>query len=666
MAGDFESFLRQQQQPQPLTAGPTPLGPAATMPEAPPTPQPGAAVAPDSFETFLRRAKGQQAADELQQAQAATVANSQSSAAAAGQAAKVAREIDLPQAAVETDLPMYQQRALAQRNSRILEQNPIVARWVAANPDSARVAQEEYEQLGMIEQRWRDTKGLGYATLQGLGGSYNNAALGLNRVLQPWVRMLGGDKAGDWWGHAMIEPRMQARQAFELGAEAGIGQKTTQMVGHLLGLLSQVTLTGAGGEAIPASAGAVETAKLATQTAAKSMAFPSLTESVNRAHDVFEKTGDAGAAYRAAIGTYLFTTAQGIVPFSAPGSLAQRAATGAVAGGVTSEAQRGVNNLLMPAELQQKFDPGEALFQAMTGALLGGALGPRNQPALYAAVRKTYTEALRAEQSQTAVEHVQAISEVASKSALRTADPQAFRKFMEDVTDGSDLDSVYVDPRTLGEALKQSPALAESMPELRQQLAEAGIEGRDVRIPVADYATHIAGTPLEATLMPHLKATADGMTYAEGQAYFKDAQQGLKQAAEQAADAQTKSTELAAEADTVYRDVLGQLESAQRFSADVNRAYAAMTRDFYSVLAERTGESVSALHRRYGLTIAAQRLDGGDLVMRRPAEAPAPPAPPAPPAAVERSQRNAEVRTQAVVSARKRISVLESIRECLG
>jgi hypothetical protein len=37
---------------------------------------------------------------------------------------------------------------------------------------------------------------------------------------------------------------------------------------------------------------------------------------------------------------------------------------------------------------------------------------------LYAAVRKTYTDALRAEQSQTAIEHVQAISEVASKSAL--------------------------------------------------------------------------------------------------------------------------------------------------------------------------------------------------------------------------------------------------------
>lgn len=644
MIDTFESFLRQQKQP--LTVGPAPLGPsAAEMPVAPAAPAPGAAVAPDSFETFLRRSKAQQSADDLQQAQATTVANSQSSAAAAGQAAKVSREIDVPQAAVETDLPGFQQRALAQRNARVLEQNPIVARWVAANPDSARVAQEEYEQLGAIEQRWQDTKGLGYAALQGLGGSYNNAALGLNRVLQPWVRVLGGDKTGDWWGKAMIEPRLEAKKAFELTGEAGIGQRTTQMLGHLLGLLSQVTLTGAGGEAIPAAAGALETAKLATATAAKSMAFPSLTESVNRAHDVFEKTGDAGAAYRAAIGTYLFTTAQGIVPFSAPGSIAQRAATGAVAGGVTAEAQRGVNNVLMPAELQQKFDPGEALFQAMTGALLGGALGPRNQPALYAAVRQTYTEALRAEQSQTAIEHVQAISEIAGKSALREADPQAFRKFMEDVTEGSDLDAVYIDPRTLGEALKQSPALADALPEIRQHLAEAGVEGRDVRIAVADYATHIAGTPLEAALLPHLKATADGMTFEEGQRYFKDAQQNMEAAVKQAADAQEKVNAVQTEADAIYSDVLRQLDTVQRFSSDVNKAYAAMTRDFFTTLAERTGESAASLHERYGLKIAAQRLDGGDLVMAKPRENP---------------------RTQALIRARKRKSVLESLMECMG
>lgn len=621
MADDFESFLRRQNQPAPLTVGPTPLGPApaTAMPEAPPTPQPAAAVAPDSFETFLRRAKGQQAADELQQAQAATVANSQASAATAGQAARVAREIDLPQAAVETDLPMYQQRALAQRNARVLEQNPIVARWVAANPDSARVAQDEYEQLGMIERRWQDTKGLGYAALQGLGGSYNSAALGLNRVLQPWVRLLGGDKTGDWWGRAMIEPRMEAQKAFELTGQAGIGQRSTQMVGHLLGLLSQVTLTGgAGGQPIPAAAGALETMRTATATAAQAMAFPSLTESVNRAHDVFEKTGDAGAAYRAAIGTYLFTTAQGIVPFSAPGTLLQRAATGAVSGGVTAEAQRGVNNLLMPAELQQPFDPNEALFQAMTGAALGGVLGPRNQPALYAAVRQTYTEALRAEQAQSAIEHVQAVGEIASKSALREADPGAFRRFMEEVTDSSELEAVYIDPRTLAEALKQSPALGDAITDLRQQLIEAGAQGTDVRIPIADYATHIAGSPLEAALLPGLKATADGMTYAEAQAHFQNQQQTLEAVVKQAAEAQTKNTALAAEADTVYRDILGQLEAVKRFSSDVNQAYAAMTRDFYTVLAERTGESVAALHKRYGLTIAAERLAGGELVTRKP------------------------------------------------
>lgn len=634
----FEDFLRQEKERGPLTAPPAELTPVASAVNAP--------AAPQSFEAFLRQIKGERDSIDMTQAQAATQANALQSSATAAAAAPIARELGVPQSAVETDLPLHQQKALAQRNAKVLDSNPIVARWVAANPDSARIAQDEYEQLGAIEKLWQGTKGIGYAGLQGLGGSYNNAALGLNRTIQPWVRLLAGDAAGDWWGHAMIEPRIAAKQALEVGGEAGFGQKASQMVGQLLGLLSQVTLTGGGsGQAVPASAGALQTLKEGAQTAARAMAFPSLTEAQNRGAEVFEKTGDASAAYRAAASTYLFTTLQGLVPFAAPGKLAQRLATGGVAGVVTSEAQRGINNALLPAEMQQRFDPQEALFQAVTGAALGGLFGPHTQPNLHVAVRKTYTEALRAEQATRGVEHVQALGEIAAKSQLRGADPNAFRQFIEQVTSGSEVEAVYVDPRTLGESLKQSEVL-NAIPDLRRQLAESAIEGTDVRISVADYAAHIAGTPLEAALLPKLKASADGMTYEEAQQHFKDAKQDLERVAQKAAEAQSTALEAKAERDEVFERVSQQLEALQQFPKDVNRAYAALASDFFNVLAQRTGESPKALFDRYALRIAAE-APTGEMRSLGPSETKDP-------------------RTQALVRTRKRKAVLDSLLECMG
>jgi hypothetical protein len=617
----FEDFLRQERDRRgPLQA--PPLGQAVEAP---------APTAPPSFEAFLRQVKGERDSVDLTQAQATTQANAQQSAATAASAAPVARELGVPQSAVETDLPLYQQKALAQRNAKVLDSNPIVARWVAANPDSARIAQDEYEQLGAVEKLWQGTKGIGYAALQGLGGSYNSAALGLNRAIQPWARLVAGDKAGDWWGHAMIEPRAAAKQAFELTGEAGVGQKASQMVGQLLGLLSQVTLTGGTGQAPAASAGAVQTIKEGTQTAARAMAFPSLTEAENRAAEVFEKTGDANAAYRAAASTYLFTTLQGLVPFSAPGTVVQRLGTGAVAGAVTSEAQRGLNNVLMPAELQQQFDPQEALFQAITGAALGGVFGPRVQPNLHFAVRQTYTEALRAEQAMTGIERIQTLGEMTKDSKLKSADPKAFRDFVEQVAEGSDLDAVYVDPKALSDALKQSAVL--DVPEISRQLEDAKTTGADVRIPVADYAAHIAGTPLEAALLPKLKATPDGMTFEEGQAHFKEAKDSLKSIVEKAAEAQEASIERQTLREEVVADVTAQLAKANRFTEPVNKAYADFIGHFYQTLADRTGESVLDVHAKYPLQVSA--------------EAP-------------RSKR-----TQALVDARKRTSALSSLLECM-
>lgn len=584
---DFETFLSQN-------AG------QATQPK------PDALQPPDDFANFLAKAKGEQQASTLQQAQATTVVNAQQSTEQAAQAAKLAPKVGLPQAAVETDLPRYQQQALAEKNTAILNDNPVLAKWVVANPDSARVAQDEYDKLSGIEKLWHGAQDAAMAGAKGLAGSYSEAALGVNRILQGPASLVG---AGDWWQRNMVQPRVDAQSAYALPENAGIGAKSAQMVGNLLGMLSQITLTGGGeGAAVSPMAGVGETIANATQNAARSMAFPSLTASVNTANDVLEKTGDVAAAAKAAVASYAFSTLQGAVPFSAPGSLATRAVSGAISSAATSEGQRAAMNLLMPESMRQEFNPQDLIFQALTGAALGGIMGPRAEQSMWKGAKDTYADALKAEQAETQIGKVAALGELATGSKLREADPEKFKEFVSSVTDKADVDSVYINANKLSEAFAQSKV--EPTPDILSQMREAIATNGDVRIPVADYATHLAGTDIEKAILPELKASPDGMTYAEGQKFYAGATAEMQARAEKMGQEQQQRQEFEADKGKVYQDVLDQLSATNRNTDAVNKAYATLISEFYGAQAEREGVKPSELFAQNPLKVQAEAVDG--------------------------------------------------------
>lgn len=209
---------------------------------------------------------------------------------------------------------------------------------------------------------------------------------------------------------------------------------------------------------------------------------------------------------------------------------------------------------------------------------------------------------------------LQALSQAAAASKLRERDPAAFRELVQNMTDDGGLSDVYVDAHTLTDALNQSgvpqDSLAQLMPEVAGQLHEALQTKGDVRIPVADYATHIAGGPLDAALLPHLKTEPDGTTYAEAQAFYQSQAESLKAQAESlAADKQADSASQA-DRQTVFDQVKAQLDAAGRFRPEVNTAYATLARDFYATTADRMGVKPSELFERHPLKVAAERLVG--------------------------------------------------------
>ena len=573
----FEDFLSSQAAPQ--AAG------ATTAPT-------DALAPPDDFGAFMAKAKGEQnASSTMAAAQATTVANAHSgvSATQASQNTQIGKQIGLPAAVVQTDPTQFQAQAKAQQNSAIVAQNPVLAQWVAANPDGAHIAQDEYDKLGTIEKMWGEAKDFGFGLLKGVGGSYNS-------LMHAAAMQFGAHDAA-----AKLEA--DAKSTFAPNPDASIGEKAGEFVGGFGGVMSQAVL---GGEAVAPILGAFGVAstagamsaghaagvmpilgEAATQ-AVKYMSVPAWSAAVNKFHEVLGQTGDVGAASRAATVAQGMNLLQGAVPFSLPGGLGTRLASGFASGVATSEGQRAALNLVLPESMQQSFDLKEAMAQGAQSALLGGLLGPRADPNYQAAIRKTYDDAARAAAAQRDFGKVATLGQIAAGSELRKADPDAFKAFVQQVTDKTDLNSIYVDSNKLQAAYHQAGIDVPN--EISGPIADAQASGTDVQIPIADYATHIAGTPVEKAILPDMKVEPDGMTMTEGRKYYQDQVATLQAEAQKVMEQKAQDTEFQASGQKVEDYFQQQGDQANRYPAAVNKLHAKLMRAFFETSAIRETE----------------------------------------------------------------------------
>lgn len=586
---DFESFLQDQKQ-QPST-------PSVDLTSA----------KPDDFESFLQ---SQKAATATQQAQATVVANSQSSTATALQAASVARQTGLPQAAIETDLPRYQAQATAQQNADAVSSSPKLASWVADNPASARAAQDDLPAMAKIENL------LGpYVSAFGkeAAGSVNSLSLALNRgigAIASGIDTAAGTNLSGFVQQNLVAPSLANRAALATPENAPFGVKAAGAVGNLLGMIGTIAATGgmsAEAEAVEGGTTALQAIGQQVAHGARAMAAPALSSAVNTGTDVYNQTGDLGQAVRAAQGSYLTTTLGGIVPLGAPGGILSRLATGAVSGVATGEVSRQAMNAVLPESMRTGFDPQQTILSALVGAGLGGAIGPR---ALSEGVQQAHADALSAETAQRGGEAVEQISQLSAGNKLRASDPEAFRQFVAQASEDSPLSSVYVDGKTFADALHQSEVDPANIPGLQDRINEATATGGDVQIPIADYAAHIAGTDVDKSILPELKTEEGGMTYAEGQRFYQNAAEEMQGRAQDIVAQQGEQDTQSADIKTIGDTLFSQMQATGRFPADVSRASVVPATEFYRTMAERSGMTPAELFEAHPLQIAGEPIEG--------------------------------------------------------
>lgn len=217
----------------------------------------------------------------------------------------------------------------------------------------------------------------------------------------------------------------------------------------------------------------------------------------------------------------------------------------------------------------------------------------------------------KAAQANTVFDLLTRINELAGADIVRQRDVQTFAGFMQAVQDehGGDVNTLYIAPQTLLDTLTAAGAdinaVVQSVPSLAN-LKEQAANGTDIAIPVADFATHIAGSDYAQAIMPHLKADPTGMTKVEADEYMKNHGEKLKAEVEQVLAQQENKAEFKASMDKVKAEVKAQLDETQRFRSDVTDAYAQLMASFYAVTGAKIGLSPEEMAAKYPIKVASK------------------------------------------------------------
>lgn len=217
----------------------------------------------------------------------------------------------------------------------------------------------------------------------------------------------------------------------------------------------------------------------------------------------------------------------------------------------------------------------------------------------------------RAEMSEQGTAFLEGLNKLAAADKLLARDPETFEAFVAQASEGGPVQQVFIDAKTLMQSGVAEQVAAVS-PAVAAQLETAVATGGQIAIPIEEYTARIAPTEYAQGLLDHLKTEADGFSRAEAQEYMQSgAAQELEAEAQRILGEKEGDDAFKASAEVVRADIKQQLDTAARFTPQVNDAYSAMVGNFYAVTAAKLGTTPDDLFKRYPLTVRAESIAGG-------------------------------------------------------
>jgi hypothetical protein len=268
-----------------------------------------------------------------------------------------------------------------------------------------------------------------------------------------------------------------------------------------------------------------------------------------------------------------------------------------VTGEATIQAAGGAAGEASAQALTNEFKPGEILLEAILELPSALVEIPGNY-------KSTMLQAESAERSAKAFEKVQEFSR-ASKVRARSA--ETFNEWISQVTQETDVTTVYIS----GETLKQSglaERVAEVSPSVRDQIDTAIATGGDIAIPVTEYQTNIAPTEFSTALIDDLRIEGETMTRREARQFIDNQAEIMKTEMEANAKVEMTNKEFVKSARQVQNTMFQQLKATKQYTDNAARINAQLVRDFVVTQAASLKIMPTEFYDRYMYKV--ERADG--------------------------------------------------------
>ena len=570
---------------------------APATPKEPETPQitggsaPPPAVtpplSPTTQEDPVRSVVKRMMQDQSSRASMVDASNMNTNPETASQAQEVGKHFGLPAEAVEPNLEAFKQRAELEKNNKIFQDNPGVARWAAEDPSGARIARDSFDSLAWYEKP--------IATMIAPYGVVEQAKLGRAAVGLEEARRMGTDTSGPLKTINEAEGESEVYQTYEPTGGYKVAGKA---LGFIYGLIDSAT------EALPVAGAAAATAGVGGAVAGGAVGGPvgaatgglaglltgaSTGATIGIAADFAKSTAgniywglehvrnkdgqpmpesskrvamSIGAGVMGVIGLYGLGAGKEIAKEAAESftkdyvkSLIAKQGFVSSVGALSKSVGKGVGQgavmgMLMSAgqtvgvEAAKKMSPGEwatvfndpklrkeAIDQMVEStvdmaALMGVTHGAGTLLRQYGEARQSHRDAAMFEE----------LAGKAEKDPVRKRSPSTFESFFQSQAGGTPVENIYVPASKIEEFYTKSGVVpgakdglfGKILPDIAEQLAAAKGMNGDVKIPTSKYISHLVGTEMDKALRADIRVREDGMSVNDMKDHQEKVQQILK------------------------------------------------------------------------------------------------------------------------------------------
>lgn len=602
---------------------------------APPTPPPAADDQSGGYDSIASQMVQDQAIQ-------TNIQNKMANPDAAARAADISKQMGVPPAAVEQDLPSYEQASQVQKNNAILAANPAVAKWVAQNSAEARLAQDDYDNLGVVAKSWDALKSgfvssveqneigrLGFEkqTHTDLAGTDDRIAALQNdlKATSPQVGFMY-DKLKDVSGFVggILDNFMQGALPGAAGGAAvgaigeGVGAVPGALVGGAIGLKADMARIAAGNTYLQLKQMTDQKGNHIDETAAQ-------VGSIIAGVGTYAIAGVGQAKIEQSVASAFMTDAvkQALVE---PGfatafkNVGVKLAKSGLTFAGLNLGMEGANILgeqtaqaLSDGEFQTVMDDPEQRQEVVTRLLSaaenGLMLGPLAE--LPGAGKSFAGDIMHARQAEANAAAFNNVMQAADKSKLAQRSPDAFSNFMQSQTDGSPAENIYIPGAKIRE-LYQSNGVDPTAPndplfgfvkDMPDQLRQSELTGGDVVIPTADYVANLAKKPLGMELRDDIRLSPDGMSLNQARESMASMHDQAKQAGDAALANAQQADQTAAPTDSIKQEIQNQLMATGKFKPEQIEALSNLYAKRYEARGAALGKNPLDLFAEKGFQI---------------------------------------------------------------